>query len=167
MTSADREARLRELANMNLNDYDEEDNNASIDGPLPGVDDGNPFIDDNQKQQVMGIFQSDKDIQDEEERLRQLGEVGVALWGPLESDGMDDPEVTLASLEYQGPDPTLQAFAETVAHGDHRLIRLFLQSGALELANYNEGGESVIVYLTSLGRHSEFPVHIPCSPVHM
>ena len=153
MTSAEREARLRELANMNLDDYDKDDdlNNASFSGLILGTDDRNPFLDNDRKREVIDILEGDKVIEDEEERARRQGTVGVALWGIQKPDATDDPEGTLSSLEYEGSDPTLQFFVETVVHCDHHLIRLLMQSGVLEMADYREGGNKVIEYLISLG----------------
>ncbi|KXN85385.1 hypothetical protein AN958_11485 [Leucoagaricus sp. SymC.cos] len=151
MTSADREKRLRELANMDLNgDSDDgEDDLPVIAGPTSGLDDGNPFVNDEQKQQVMDIFKGDKVIDDEEEQLRRLGMVGVALWVNTDLEAMDDITGALPNLEYHGSDSTLRTFAETISYGDRGLVRLFMQSGVLELANYAEG-QSVIDYIISL-----------------
>lgn len=152
MASTDREARLRELANMNLNDFDK-DGDLTIDGfndSVFGADDENPFLDDNQKREVKDILKGDKVIEDEEEHLRQQGSVGVALWGVSESDSMDDLDQALPLLEYQGSDPTLRTFVETVAHGDHNLTRLLMQSGILEMADYSGGGGSVIEHLIKM-----------------
>ncbi len=154
MRSADREARLRDLANMNLNDdSDNGDVDLSASGdnlPLAVEADGNPFIDDDQKKQVMEILEGDRAIKDEEEHLRQQGKVGVILWGISETGSMDSCG-GLPPLEYQGSDPTLRSFAETVNHGNYDFVDLVIQSGALELANYTEGGSDVIQYLIGLG----------------
>lgn len=152
--SADREAQLRDLANMNLND-DSDNGDVGLKGsgdspPLITESDGNPFIDDDQKQQVMEILEGDRAIKDEEEHLRQQGKVGVPLWGISESCSMDSCD-GLPRLEYQGSDPTLQSFTQIVNHGDCDFVDLVIQSGALELANYTEGGFNVVNYLIGLG----------------
>ncbi|KAF9450407.1 hypothetical protein P691DRAFT_810348 [Macrolepiota fuliginosa MF-IS2] len=154
MRSVDREAQLRDLASMNLDD-ESDDDDVNLNKPKPYVpmtsdDDGNPFIDDNQKEQVLEILQGDKLIEDEEEHLRQQGEVGVALWGPSELCTMDSYDDTLPRLDYRGSDPTLQTFAQTVAHGDRALVHLVIQAGALELANYADGGLDAVSWLVDL-----------------
>jgi len=75
----------------------------------------------------------------------------VALWDPQEQGTMDDLEGALSSIEYEGSDPTLQTFVETIAHGDCHLLCLFMQSGVLDMADYREGGNKVIDYLITLG----------------
>ncbi|KAJ3568393.1 hypothetical protein NP233_g5742 [Leucocoprinus birnbaumii] len=152
MTSAEREARLRRLEAMNLNDFDDNKDLTADpwDGPSLGTDDENPFLDDVQKREVRDIFKGDKDIEDEEEHLRQQGSVGVTLWSKKDPDVMDVPVEDLPSLEYQGSDPTLQTFAETVAHGDCGLTRLLMQSGVLEMADYSGKGLAVIEYFIRL-----------------
>lgn len=153
--SADREAQLRDLASMNLNDESDDDvdslNKLKTSIPILKEDIGNPFIDDEQRQQVMEILKGDRMIEDEEEHLRQQGKVGVTLWDISESYFMDSRDVALLPLEYLGSDPTLRAFAQTIAHGNRELIHLMLQTGALELANYADGGINVINWLIGLG----------------
>jgi len=156
MTSVDREARLRELADIHLDDYDKDDvlTNTSFSGPIFGADDKDPFLDDDRKREVMDILEGDKFIEDEEERARRQETVGVALWDPQEQGTMDDLEGALSSIEYEGSDPTLQTFVETIAHGDCHLLCLFMQSGVLDMADYREGGNKVIDYLITLGMMS-------------
>lgn len=153
VTSVDREARLRELADIHLDDYDKDDvlTNTSFSGPIFGADDKDPFLDDDRKREVMDILEGDKSIEDEEERTRRQETVGMALWDTQEQGTMDDLEGALSSIEYEGSDPTLQTFAETIAHRDYHLLCLFMQSGVLETADYREGGNKIIDYLITLG----------------
>jgi len=68
---ADREERLRRLAELNLDDSDNEleDPKTPPDDNFLNAEDGNPFIDQTQKEQVLQIFQGNKDIEEEEEKL--------------------------------------------------------------------------------------------------
>lgn len=152
--SADREAQIRDLANMNLND-DSDSGDFGLKGsgdslPLITESEESPFIDDDQKQQVMEILKGDRVIKDEEEHLRQQGKVGVPLWGISEPCCMDSCD-GLPRLEYQGSDPTLQSFSQIVNHGDSEFVGFAIQSGVLELANYTKESFIVINYLISLG----------------
>lgn len=154
MRSAAREARLRELAYLNLNDDSEDDDspkNSKSTMSITKQDDGSPFIDEEQRQQVLEILEGDKAIQDEEEHFRRLGKVGVELWCTSEFYSMNSCEDTLPPITYSGSDPVLQIFVQTVIDGDHALIHLVMESGALEMANYASGGDNIIGYVTDLG----------------
>jgi hypothetical protein len=154
MVSEDRESRLRALAYLDLNDDSEDDSspkNTKISMRVIKEDDGNPFIDAKQRQQVMDILESDKVIESEEEYIRQLGNVGAKLWDSAEACSTSSCEDLLPPIEYGGSDPSILMLVQTIADGDYALIHVIMDSGALEMANYNDGGENVIGFFMDLG----------------
>jgi hypothetical protein len=156
--SEDRESRLRALADLDLNDDSEDDEslqNTKITMRVIKEDAGNPFIDDKQKEQVWDILEDDKVIESEEEHIRQLGNVGAKLWDSSEACLMSSHDAALPHIEYGGSDPSILMLARTIDDGDYALIHVIMVSGALEVADYTDGGENVISFLIDLGEYFE------------
>lgn len=150
----DRESRLRALAYLDLNDDSEDDEspkNVTTGMRMMKEDEANPFIDDQQRQQVMDILEGDRVIESEEEYIRLLGNVGAKLWDGSEASLMCLGEDALPPINYGGSDPSILMLMQTIAEGPHTLIHMVMDSGALEMANFTDGGENVIGFLMDLG----------------